>query len=372
MKKGFVIAIVVTIGLISLSVSGVGTLSKNSSVVSDRAETITPRYYCPMHPQVRSDKPGQCPICHMQLVEEEQQDEQLSDHTGHSDNEEISSAEKNTVSHSRAPFMLSPAKQELIGVRTEAIKRVLLTQNITASGTVAYDPELFTAFREYRLALRDTSSKGSPSADSLTSSSKTKLRLFGLSDAVIDELAREKRELSELLLPSGTAWIYAELFDYEISAIKEGEFVTAKAPALDGMEFNGTVLSVSPLLNPESRTIRVIVEVSDKERKLRPSTYLLVQFNVELGEKLAVRNDSVIISGNEAITFVRRESNKFEPRKVTLGRAVGDRYEVLSGLTEGEEVVTAANFLIDSESRLQAVARGSVAESGGGSGHAHN
>jgi len=368
MKKGFVIAIVVTIGLISLYISGVGTLSKNSSVVSDKAEAIAPRYYCPMHPQVRSDRPGQCPICHMQLVEEEQHDEQLSDHEGHSNNEEISSDEKDTISHSRASFMLSPAKQELIGVRTEVIKRVPLTQNITASGTVAYDPELYTAFREYRLALRDRSGKGSPNADSLTSSSKTKLRLFGLSDALIDKLARDKRDLSELLLPSGTAWIYAELFDYEISAIKEGQAVSAKAPALGGMEFTGTVLSVSPLLNPESRTIRVIVEVSDKERKLRPSTYLLVQFKVELGEKLAIRNDSVIISGNEAISFVRSEAYQFEPRKVTLGRAVGDRYEVLSGLTEGEEVVTAANFLIDSESRLQAVARGS----GGGSGHAHN
>lgn len=368
MKKGFVITIVVTIGLISLYISGVGTLSNNSSVVSDKAEAIAPRYYCPMHPQVRSDRPGQCPICHMQLVEEEQHDEQHSDHEGHSDNEEITSGEKDIISHSRAPFMLSQAKQELIGVRTEVVKRVALTQNVAASGTVAYDPELFTAFREYRLALRDTGVEGSLKANSLTSSSKTKLRLFGLSDTVIDKLARDKMELTELLLPNGTAWIYAELFDYEISAIKEGQAVTAKAPALDGMEFAGTVLSISPLLNPASRTIRVIVEVSDKERKLRPSTYLLVKFKVELGEKLAIRNDSVIISGNEAITFVRRETNQFEPRKVTLGRSVGDRYEVLSGLIEGEEVVTAANFLIDSESRLQAVARGS----GGGSGHAHN
>ena len=367
MKKGFVIAIVVTMGLISLYISGVGTLSNNSSIDSNKAEAIAPRYYCPMHPQVRSDRRGQCPICHMQLVEEEQQDNHLSGHEDHSDNEEISSGKK-AVSHSRAPFMLSAAKQELIGVRTEVIKRVALTQNITASGTVAYDPELFTAFREYRLALRNANSKDSSNADSLTSSSKTKLRLFGLSDSVIDKLARDKRELSELLLPSGAAWIYAELFDYEISAIMEGQFVTAKAPALDGMEFAGTVLSVSSLLNPESRTIRVIVEVTDKERKLRPSTYLLVQFKVELGEKLTIPNDSVVISGNEAITFVRRESNQFEPRNLTLGRAVGDRYEVLSGLTEGEEVVTAANFLIDSESRLQAVARGS----GGGSGHAHN
>ncbi len=368
MKKVFVITIVVTIGLILLYLRGVGTLSKNSSAVSDKVKAIAPRYYCPMHPQVRSDRPGQCPICHMHLVREEQPDEQHSNHEGPSDNEGISSGEKDAISHPRTPFMLSAAKQELIGVRTEVIKRVLLTQNITASGSVAYDPELFTAFREYRLALRDTSNKNSLNADSLTSSSKIKLRLFGLSDAVIDRLARDSRELSELLLPNGTAWIYAELFDYEISAIKEGQAVTAKAPALDGMEFNGKVLSVSPLLNPESRTIRVIVEVSDKEQKLRPSTYLLAQFKVELGEKLAIRNDSVIISGNEAITFVRRESNQFEPRKVTLGRAVGDRYEVLSGLAEGEEVVTAANFLIDSESRLQAVAR----RSGGGSGHAHN
>lgn len=361
MKRGFIIATVVAIGLVSLYIGGVGRPSKNSSIVSDQAKVIVPRYYCPMHPQVRSDRPGQCPICHMQLVEEEQH----SDHEDHSDN---GSGAKDIISHSRASFMLSPAKQELIGVRTEVVKRALLTQSITASGVVAYDPDLFTAFREYRLSLRDASAKISPNADSLTSSSKTKLRLFGLSDTVIDKLARDKRELSELLLPSGTAWIYAELFDYEISDIKEGQSVTAKAPALDGMEFSGKVLSVSPLLNPESRTIRVIVEVSDKEQKLRPSTYLLVRFKVELGEKLAIRNDSVIISGNEAITFVRLESTQFEPRKVTLGRAIGDSYEVLSGLAEGEEVVTAANFLIDSESRLQAVARGS----GGGSGHSHN
>ena len=162
MKKVLIFGILATIALVSLYLSGASILPQKSTGTGVKKEAVAPSYYCPMHPQVRSDRPGQCPICHMQLVEEERHDEEHSDHKGHSENDVMPSSEKGTIPHSRATFMLSPTKQELIGVQTEAVKSVLLTQNITASGTVAYDPELYTAFREYRLALNNTSANDSP------------------------------------------------------------------------------------------------------------------------------------------------------------------------------------------------------------------
>jgi multidrug efflux pump subunit AcrA (membrane-fusion protein) len=107
-------------------------------------------------------------------------------------------------------------------------------------------------------------------------------------------------------------------------------------------------------LNPQTRTARARILVATPDRDLRPETFVHVDIQVALGRKLAVPAEAVFDTGQRQFVFVFRGAGTFEPRTVALGpRADGD-FEVLSGVTEGEEVVASANFLIDSESRFRA------------------
>lgn len=308
-------------------------------------------YHCPMHPHIISDHPGTCPICHMDLQkvdnEEEEEEEEKSD---------LKSLD------GRASFNLSQEKQQLIGVTSTEITKRDLFYEIRSSGRVAFDPELFTAIEEYKQALltdQEMKSGGLPSlkkqTSALVSSSKTKLKLMGLSDDQIKSLTRNSDSSMNLLLPQGHAWIYAEVFEYEVAGLRPGLTLEATTPSIPGKAFLGKVESISPVVNAPSRTVRIRALVPDPKGELRPETFLNVKIKVELGNKLAVPEDSVLHSGEKSFVFVVKEKGRFEPRAVQLGVKTQDYYEVLSGLEEGEKVVTAANFLIDSESKLRGV-----------------
>ena len=355
-------------------------------------------YHCPMHPAVISDHPGKCPICHMDLVRDEN-DERF----GHDDhlapkksgeakiifyrnpmNAKITSLvptkdnmgmdytpvyanegdEENQGSEAvagRGGFNLSIEKQQLIGVASVEVKKQPLQQEIRAAGRVAFDPELFTAIEEHRQALIGKKTIGEngfagmkEEAASLVASSKTKLKLMGLTEAQISKLSKTNESAMNLLLPQGKVWVYAEVFEYEVIGIKAGQSIEAEAPSNAGEVFKGIISSISPVLNALSRTVRVRAEVPDPKGLLRPDTYLNVRILKNLGYKIAVPEDSILHSDGKDFVFVQSE-NHFEPRLVLLGLKAGNYIEVISGVTEGERVVTAANFLLDSESRLKAV-----------------
>ncbi|HET9239913.1 MAG TPA: efflux RND transporter periplasmic adaptor subunit [Oligoflexus sp.] len=262
----------------------------------------------------------------------------------------------------RASFPLSPDNQQIIGVTTATVSRQPMSRDIRATGRVAYDPELFAAIEEYRQALlakqqlKNSSYEGFVEQSSaLVKSSETRLKLLGLTDEQIRQLARGGSQAINLILPQGKVWIYAEVFEYEVTGLKPGQKIEAEAPSIPGEVFRGTISSISPVLNAPTRTIRVRAEVPDPKGLLRPDTYLNVRILTSLGEQLAVPDTAVLFSNNQAYVFVKDAGERFHPRAVQLGAKVKDYYEVKDGLEEGEVVVTAANFLLDSESRLQAV-----------------
>lgn len=311
-------------------------------------------FYCPMHPHIRADRPGQCPICHMQLVEFAEGASPAAAHEEHS---------KGAVSAvaGRAAVNLSSQRQELIGVATHRVHRTAIVHEIRARGRVAFDKELFAAIREFQLARRASeelsrASKGAArDADALVEAAQLKLRLLGISESRLKQLSKADTDSTELLLPRGSLSLYVEVFEHEIAHVHEGMSLIARSPALGDEEFHGTVISVSPILSSDTRTIRVIAELSDPQKQLRPDTFLSVTLQAHLGEKLVVPLDSVIRTGKEALVFVKTAESIFEPRSVELGISTRGFEEVRSGLNEGEEIVSAANFLIDSESRLQGV-----------------
>lgn len=392
MKEHFAkvkIAIIVLILLIVGGGSAYWFVKSRKVTTGDVSHSIRkPIYSCPMHPSIVSETPGSCPICHMDLQEVEGDADTPSKKERkilfyrHPHKPEVTSGvpskdemgmdfipvykDEEGVStgnvEGRAGFTLSPSRQQLIGVTQGKAEIRELDVEIRASGKAAFDPDLFTAVEEYRQAVQSLSQmKGVPyeglrtQAKDLVESAKTKLKLLGLTDSQIRKLVSGRVSPMSLLLPKGNVWIYAEVFEYELPLVKEGQDVEVTSLALPGSRFTGKLTSISPIVNPQTRTARVRALVPDPKRQLRPDTFVNVRIHAALGEKLVIPQDAVLHSGEDDFVFVVDTQGRFEPRKITLGVKAKDFYEVLSGLTNGETVITSANFLIDSESRLRGV-----------------
>ncbi|MBI2061883.1 MAG: efflux RND transporter periplasmic adaptor subunit [Nitrospirae bacterium] len=300
-------------------------------------------YQCPMHPSYTSDKPGECPICGMTLVPVEESaagEEAPSDVSG------------------RVTINISPERQQIIGVKTDVAKIQPLTKTVRAVGNIAYDPELYQAEKEYieSLSSRDKTG-GSPGTVGLVDSSSIRLRQLGLNDAMIADLARSRKPSLNLLLPEDTMWVYAQVYEYEINWIKVGQSVSTTSLALPGEMFRGTLRAIDPVVNPETRTVRIRAEVKNPGRKLKPNTFVNVEIETALGKGLTIPRDAVIDTGDRKIVFVDLGGGKLQPREIRTGIELADDVQVLEGLAKGDKVVTSANFLIDSESSLKAAVK---------------
>jgi Cu(I)/Ag(I) efflux system membrane fusion protein len=226
----------------------------------------------------------------------------------------------------------------------------------------------------------------------LAESARRRLKLWDISDAQIRalEASREPKKTLTLYSPftghvlaktvnkgqfveAGTAlfriadlsvvWLIADIYEYELPAIRLGQAATIQMAYYPGERFTGKATYIYPTLDPQTRTARVRYEFANPQGKLKPEMFTDVEIQVRLGERLAVPEGAVIDTGVRRVVIVDRGAGTFEPREVRLGVKAGEFVEVLEGLTAGERVVTSANFLIDSESRLK--------DAVGGMGHQH-
>jgi Cu(I)/Ag(I) efflux system membrane fusion protein len=359
-------------------------------------------YQCAMHPQIIRTEPGNCPICGMRLVRRDAAELALADADAaaagvatphvHDDvgaaaatadvhgeaagvathvHDEAGAPAATAQVHDdaaapagaapaampaavpgRAPFVLTPERQQLIGVKRGVVERRALELEVRAPGKIAYDPALYQALVEYREAVR--AQGGHMGSDAMVRAARLKLRQQGLSESLMRDLAASQSDPVELLLPGASAWVYAQVFEHEAPLVQPGQAVRITSQSYPGRTFKGRVVGVDPILDATSRTVRVRALVSTDGATLRPESLVDVRIASPLGDKLAVPRDAVLDSGERRIVFVVRGSGSFAPREVQLGRAAGDWVEVLSGLDAGEQVVTSANFLIDSESKIRA------------------
>jgi RND family efflux transporter MFP subunit len=252
-----------------------------------------------------------------------------------------------------------------------------------------YSPDLLTTQNEFLdlLKTRDqarakTVSTITESTDRLVESAKQRLRLWNISDDQIAELEKTRKPQEFLTLKSpfkgvvqdlgvdqgrrvmtgdhlvdiadlSVLWVWAQFYENEIGLLKKDLPVTITTSAYPGETFKGKISLIDPFINDASRTARVRVDVENADFRLRPDMYVNVELKLDMGEGLAVPVSAVLPTGQHNIAFVDKGEGKLEPRFIELGRKYGDIYALNSGLTNGERVVTSANFLIDAEAKVQ-------------------
>lgn len=343
-------------------------------------------YHCPMHPTYTSHKKDDsCPICGMNLVKSEDaapasdapagekikfyrnpMNPAITSKTPMKDEMGMdyvpvyeTTGEAKEVG-GRAPITMDNAKRQLIGVKTARAAYRTLTHTVTSSGKVAYDPDLYQSISEYReaLAARDKVKDSSwpevhERAEALIRASELRLRQLGLSEQQLDELAGNAETHSNLLLPGAKAWLYAQIYEYEIGLVKAGQEIEAATPAYPGKVFRGVIKAVDSILSAETRTLRIRAEVENPDNMLKPEMYAEIKIKVALASRLSVPLNAIVNTGARKLVFVDKGEKGFEPKEVKTGFEGDDYTEILSGVRGGEEVVTSANFLIDSEARLK-------------------
>jgi membrane fusion protein, copper/silver efflux system len=190
------------------------------------------------------------------------------------------------------------------------------------------------------------------------------LKLHALSDGfVLTRNAFPKQRVTpetELytIADLSTIWVIADIYEYEAPEIKIGQPATVTLSYFPGRSYRGKVTYIYPQLDNATRTLKARIEIANPGFALKPDMFANVELAIGYGKQVVVPQEAVMDSGAEQLVFVAHEGGYFEPRKVRLGAKVDDEFIVLGGLKAGERVVTSANFLIDSESKLKSAANG--------------
>jgi membrane fusion protein, copper/silver efflux system len=255
-----------------------------------------------------------------------------------------------------------------------------------------YSPDLVMTEKEYLLAkknsdtLQQSSVNGVASgASSLVNAAKERLLQWEVSPAEIEKLDQSGKPITDLTINSPVSgyitqknalpnmyvqpetmlytladlsdvWVLAQVFQSDAGKIKPGDPAEITVDAYSGRVFNGRVDYILPQLDTNTRTLPVRLVFPNPDLKLRPGMYVNVRVKVPMGRQLVVPASAAFHSGTRNLVFVYSGEGSIEPRAVELGPQVGDQLVVTKGLNTGEEIVTSANFLIDSEAQLQAAA----------------
>jgi Cu(I)/Ag(I) efflux system membrane fusion protein len=329
-------------------------------------------------------------------------------------------AEEETSPSDHSIVKISVEKVQRAGVRTEVVRKHILSETLSVPGTVAmderrersitirnegliekvyagatgqnvkageplfriYSPQIVQAVVEYRLA----------AANGQKAVGANKLRNYGLPESYIESiplngevplsldwpspvegvLMSKKVVVGTRVMPGdelyrladvSTVWVIAEVPEQDISRVAIGDQVSISVRAYPGQIYTGKVAFVLPELMPETRTAQVRIELPNPGHKLLHRMYADV--TIDTGPEaavLAVPESAVIDSGNKQVAIIEVGEGRFKPQTVELGRRGGGQVEILEGLVEGDRIVTRANFLIDAESNLQAALTALVAQ----------
>ena len=359
-------------------------------------------YTCPMHPQIIRDKPGVCPICHMTLVviPSSMDMDTMATTIDLSSNKQIlanvstikveeGSYTKEVKAYSTLDFT-EDGRKTIAARFSGRIEKLFVnrTGDYIKKGEALfeiYSPELIQAENDYLLSLNsDVSYKSMASDDneSMVNAGKKKLLLYGLTEGQIDQLVKskevsptityyspfsgtvlEKKVQEGIYINEGTImfeiadlsmlWNIAEVYESDISSIKIGNKVKLNIASYPGEVFDGRVSFIYPVINPQTRTIKIRSVVANAKNKLKPNMYGETLFTAGAKTGIAVPVEAVLLTGKRNLVYVMKSQGHFEAREVMLGSRIDGKYEITMGLSAGEEIAASGGYLIDSESQLR-------------------
>ncbi len=383
-------------------------------------------FYCPMHPQIVRDRPGECPICGMTLVPKP--DGPARPPVGKSANSipglmpvdipidriqriGIRTARVGRGSLSnviRIPGMVQASERGLSQVSARSagwietlavsetgqrIKRGQVLASIYSPDVLQAEQELLTAVGWNEGSQVAASSPHTPltSPAAFSADARRRLELLGVSPQEIDSIVKsghaeravvlrapadgyviDRRAVAGMAVSPGaplfeiadlsTVWVVAEVYESDISRIKTGQAARFETNAFGGEIFSGKVEFISPVADPSAHTLSIRLGFRNRPGpgglKLRPGMYGNLSLNLPAIPGLFVPSEAVVDTGEAQYVFIAKAGGRFEPRRITRGGRSDDNIEIIAGVVEGEVVVTTANFLVDSESRLRAAIEG--------------
>ncbi|HYA41246.1 MAG TPA: efflux RND transporter periplasmic adaptor subunit [Syntrophobacteraceae bacterium] len=393
-----------------------GRMQMESSGIPEQAQAKKqPRilyYVDPMNPANKSDKPGKAP-CGMDMVpvyDEEQAGAgknlpagtvKISPEKQQTIGVKMSEAAEMEISktiravglasydetrvahvHTKFPGWVDKVYVDFVG---KLVKKGQPLLSIYSPDLVSTEQELLIAKKSRDILKSSAFGEIGSRSESLYAATRERLKYWDISDAQIDRIERLGTPLKTLTLYSdldgfvvarnvyagqqvapetdlfvvadlSNIWIQAEVYEYEIQSVSLGQKALVSFPSFPGKTFTGKVTYISPEMDPKTRTLKIRVELANPDFKIKPDMYANVELKLDYGKKLSIPQEAVLDSGASQMVFVAREGGYFEPRRITAGPRVDGRLIVLDGLKAGEQVVTSANFLIDSESQLKSAA----------------
>lgn len=355
---------------------------------------------CSMHPQIRQDKPGQCPLCGMDLIPVKRASGSLEtvdpsaiqmseEATALADVQTTRVSRENPVKKVRLYGKIAPDERSLqsqtayVSGRIEKLNIEFTGESVRTGQTLAtlYSPELFTAQQELLEAVRMQQAP-------LVQAAREKLHLWNLTDAQINAIQQSGKASPTTEVKANTSgiviakrvsqgdyvsqgavlfdvanlsrvWAMFDAFEVDLPFLNKGDRVEFTLQAFPGKKFSGNISFIDPIINATTRTARVRVDVSNAGQLLKPEMYATAEVNAPLREyknQIVVPQSAVLWTGKRAIVYVRQPdvlSPTFLMREVELGPSLGGAYVIMKGLSDGEEIVTNGVFAIDASAQLE-------------------
>ena len=362
----------------------------------EAAEETT--WTCSMHPQIRQDEPGDCPICGMELIPADEQ--KSSKDPGEFTMTEtamklanIQTSEVKTGQPEKTLDLTGKIQVDERLVNTQAvhfpgrIEQLYLNfkgEYVEKGQTIAtvYSPELIAAQEELFEALKTKESN-----PQLVEAAKDKLRQWKLTQSQIQQIIEKGEVQEDLKVKSNTSgivhkklvnegdyvkkgamlyhiaridkvWVQFDAYQNDLQFVEKGDIINFTVSSVPGKTFRSKVTFIDPVMNEKSRVAKIRTEAQNHNGKLKPGMFAegtLVSDNMGSGSKLIVPKSSVMWTGKRSVVYVKQPNMKeptFRLREVVLGPSLGDRYVIEEGLEKGEEIVTYGAFAIDAAAQL--------------------